>query len=266
MNLARASECETRIRANYDRLPAAGRRVADVILANLEKTLNYSLAELASDSKVSEPTVVRFCHQIGYRGLKDLKISLAKTLRGDARMLESTSIDKGDDIENIKQKVTQSILQSVQDTMGLLEGKNLDKAIDILKSSRYVEIFCVGGSAMVGRLVYHNFRKIGMRINLCTDPERNYYMTERYSQGDVILAISVSGETEPVLNAVKYAKAHGAMILSITGITDSTLKKLSDVCLPAISRSNIMPGDHSYVRLAQTAIVNLLFAGLCARE
>ena len=266
MNIARASECEIRIRSSYDQLPVAGRKVADVILANIDRMLDYSLAELAFDSKVSEPTVVRFCHQIGYRGLKDLKISLAKASRSDTRALDNANIEQGDDMAVVKQKVTHSILQSVQDTMSVLDDSDLKTAIDILRSSRYVEIFGVGGSAMVARLAQHNFRKLGMRINLCTDPERDFYMTERYSRDDVILAISVSGETESVLNAVKYAKSHGAMIISITGIGNSTLKKLSDVCLPALSRWDIIPGDHSYVRLSQTGIVNLLFAGICAKE
>ncbi|MBN1776509.1 MAG: MurR/RpiR family transcriptional regulator [Clostridiales bacterium] len=266
MNIARTSECEIKIRACYDQLPAADRRVADVILANLNKTLDYSLAELAYDSKVSAPTVVRFCHRVGYRGLKDLKISLAKTLGPGTGPPDNTDIAQGDDIAVVKQKVTYSILQSVQDTMGYLNDEDLKRAIDILRRARYIEIFGVGGSAMVARLAQHNFRKLGMRINLCTDPERDFYMAEQNKNDDItILAISVSGETESVLNAVKYAKAHGAVIISITGIGNSMLKEISDVCLSALSRSNIVAGDHSYVRLAQTGIIDLLFAGICAK-
>lgn len=268
MNIARVSECEKRIRSYYDQLPSAERKVADIVLSNMSAVLDYCIAELAYASKVSEPTVVRFCRHIGYRGLKDLKVSIAKTLTpADAEPLQYTNIVPGDTIDVIKQKVTHSILQAFQDTMDILNNDDLQKAVDILRQSHYIEIFGVGGSAMVARLAQHNFRKLGMRITLCTDPESTYFMTEQYSKGDVIFAISVSGETESVVNAVKFAKSHGAMVISITGVDNSTLKALSDVNLPAMSRSYIiLPEDHSYVRLAQTGIVDLLYAAIYAEK
>ena len=50
-------------------------------------------------------------------------------------------------------------------------------------------------------------------------------------EGDVILAISKSGETEELLNVLLYAKKMGAPVISITANLESTLAKASQVVL-----------------------------------
>ena len=50
-------------------------------------------------------------------------------------------------------------------------------------------------------------------------------------EGDVILAISASGNSPNVVNACTYAREKKAVILSMTGFSGGQLKKLSDVCL-----------------------------------
>lgn len=50
-------------------------------------------------------------------------------------------------------------------------------------------------------------------------------------EGDVVWAFSTSGSSENIIKAVELAKRKGAKIVSFTGIADSMLEKLSDVCL-----------------------------------
>lgn len=49
--------------------------------------------------------------------------------------------------------------------------------------------------------------------------------------GDVVLAISGSGNSKNVLNAVEYAKSQGAKVIGLTGFNGGKLKELSDVSL-----------------------------------
>lgn len=49
--------------------------------------------------------------------------------------------------------------------------------------------------------------------------------------GDVVLAISGSGNSKNVLNAVEYAKEQGARVIGLTGFNGGRLKELSDVSL-----------------------------------
>ena len=51
--------------------------------------------------------------------------------------------------------------------------------------------------------------------------------------GDVIMAISGSGNSKNVINAVEYAKAQGCKVIGLTGFGGGKLKELSDVSLHA---------------------------------
>lgn len=49
--------------------------------------------------------------------------------------------------------------------------------------------------------------------------------------GDVLVAISTSGNSVAVANAVKIAKAKGAIVVALTGKDGGVLKRLADVCV-----------------------------------
>ncbi len=51
--------------------------------------------------------------------------------------------------------------------------------------------------------------------------------------GDVVMAISGSGNSKNVINAVEYAKAKGNKIIGLTGFGGGKLKELADVSLHA---------------------------------
>lgn len=51
--------------------------------------------------------------------------------------------------------------------------------------------------------------------------------------GDVVMAISGSGNSKNVINAVEYAKEQGCKIIGLTGFGGGKLKELSDVSLHA---------------------------------
>lgn len=50
-------------------------------------------------------------------------------------------------------------------------------------------------------------------------------------KGDIVLAISGSGNSKNVINAVQYAKMNGAIIIGMTGFDGGRLMKLSDINL-----------------------------------
>ena len=55
------------------------------------------------------------------------------------------------------------------------------------------------------------------------------------NKGDVLISISTSGKSENVLEAIKEAKKMGIYVVSLTGINDSEMKKISDLTISAQS-------------------------------
>ena len=58
-----------------------------------------------------------------------------------------------------------------------------------------------------------------------------YQLRGQVSPGDVVMAISGSGNSKNVLKAAHYAKEQGAVIIGLTGYTGGALRALSDISL-----------------------------------
>jgi D-sedoheptulose 7-phosphate isomerase len=58
-----------------------------------------------------------------------------------------------------------------------------------------------------------------------------YQLRGRLDSGDLVIAISGSGNSSNVINAVEYAKGQGNKVIGLTGYDGGKLRELSDVSL-----------------------------------
>ncbi len=58
-----------------------------------------------------------------------------------------------------------------------------------------------------------------------------FQLKNKLKQDDIVIAISGSGNSQNVVNAVTYAKSQGVKIIGLTGFDGGKLMKLSDVSL-----------------------------------
>ena len=157
-------------------------------------------------------------------------------------------------------------MEALGDTLDLLDDAEFEKAVDVLARASYIEIFGIGGAAPAARSALHNFRKIGIRVNYTTSFNFEYMQPAHFDAGDVVIAISRSGETRDVVESVKIAKQKGAVVIGISDVGESSLSKLADYRLVATSRARMLSGDSIYERMAGIAVINALYAGVAMRK
>lgn len=74
--------------------------------------------------------------------------------------------------------------------------------------------------------------------------------------GDVVFAISGSGNSPNVLKALKVARESGAFVIGITGFRGGKMKALCDLCL-------VVPSDHmQYIEDAHLSIAHSIFTSV----
>lgn len=101
---------------------------------------------LAKEAQVSEATVVRVCHKMGYSGLKELKIVVARENE------TAGSFDGGiggQYMDELKERVFMGAIRALQDTMNLIDEDEVEKATKVLCNANYISIYGVGGSVPV---------------------------------------------------------------------------------------------------------------------
>lgn len=133
--------------------------------------------------------------------------------------------------------------------------KNILEVLDdALKTNKNIYVFGNGGSGSTASHLYNDFAKaifketdkkfkiyclndnIPSLLAVANDigyEEVFRYQLKRYgvSKNDVIIALSGSGNSKNIINAVSYAKDNGATIIGLTGFDGGKLKKLSDYSL-----------------------------------
>lgn len=64
----------------YDNIFSTEKKVADFVMTNPHRAVEFNVSELAKASGVSDATVVRVCHHIGYTGYHQFRIALSRDL------------------------------------------------------------------------------------------------------------------------------------------------------------------------------------------
>ena len=114
-------------------------------------------------------------------------------------------------------------LNAARDTVLLPE-------LDALPVPRRLHIVACGTSYHSGLWARHliePWAKVPVQLEIAS--EFRYRESLPLDKDDMVLVISQSGETEPVLNDVRHAKQHGHKIVAFTRRGDSTLAQLSDL-------------------------------------
>lgn len=257
--------CLATLRGLYPSLTGAERRVADYVFANPDRVLLSSNAEVARTSGTGVGTLARLCTKLGYSGFPDMKIALAVELfnpEGDAAEHAAVEpIRKDDDAPAVVKKVLQAGMRNLADTAVLLDPGQVEDAASAIVVARRVELYAQGpGTGSVAHIFQSRFLLVGVSCAVHTHVGYQYMSAGLLGEGDVAVGLSQSGETEPVVRALRAARTAGATTVAITNTPRSAITEEADVCLLSAS-GQAGPASHrsgSYV--AMLSVIEALHA------
>ena len=106
-----------------------------------------------------------------------------------------------------------------------IHQSELDEIADVVREAKQVIFIGLGTSGILGKYgarFFSNLKKFSQYIE---DP---YYPIMEGIQGAIIIALSVSGETEQIIAMTNEFKKYDCKIISITNKGTSTLARISD--------------------------------------
>lgn len=117
-------------------------------------------------------------------------------------------------------------------------GDRLDdsfiQAVELLYDCRgKVVVTGLGKSGLICRKIAATFSSLGTPSFFLHAGDANHGDMGMVMEGDVVLAISNSGETEEILTLIPILKRIGVRLIAMTGKPDSTLSRAADVVLDA---------------------------------
>ena len=108
------------------------------------------------------------------------------------------------------------------------------QAVELLYNCRgKVVVTGLGKSGLICRKIAASFSSMGTPSFFLHAGDANHGDMGMIVEGDVVLAISNSGETEEILTLIPILKRIGVTLIAMTGNHDSTLSRAADVVLDA---------------------------------
>ncbi|MFT4219841.1 MAG: MurR/RpiR family transcriptional regulator [Microbacterium sp.] len=244
-----------RLRAALPGLSGTERRVADWILAQPEPLLEASMLDVARACEVSDTTVLRMCRNSDFAGFTDLKLALARDLATPMQLIHDDITDE-DDPPTIANKVFTRAMRSLQDTVEVIDPAVFSAAFELFDSARTVLVGGVGTSGVVGQAFYQRCRRLGIGCDAPQDSQVQNINAALLGPGDLVVAISFSGETRTIVAMAQRARTAGAAVIAVTGNRESHLAKAADVVLQSVSHET--RNEPVAARLCQLSLLDAL--------
>lgn len=247
------------IRTKYNTMSPTQKSIADFILENSEKVILYTISELARLCNTSETTIMRFLRKLDYDSYQVFRVKIAQELSAESERSVYEEVNADDSVSEIRKKVIQLTVSSINDLNNILSEKELIAFTQEIKKAEKILFIGVGASSMIAEDAHHKFIRLGLNASFSRDSHIMSILCTHMDSNDMVIAVSHSGESREILDAVKLAKNKGCKIVSITSFSRSSLSKLSDIILLSSSRETEYRSDAMISRIIQLVIIDTLY-------
>lgn len=256
----------SQIQKNVCDLTPVERKVAAFVLSSPQKVTHMTVYQLAESCGVAPSAVTRFCKSVQLSGFTELKIALAQEIGATKDEPQLPAFEQDDGTEGVVRKVFHTEIQTLRDTVELLDLNAVEAIVVALSNAKRIFVFGIGTSSVIAMDAQYRFSQLGLWATACTDILMMNVTAVNLSAGDAVLAISHSGRTKAVVDAVRHAKKVGATTLAITSFTDSLLYQESDVAVSVYADEIHYPVEAVSARVAHICLIDALTMALATKN
>lgn len=262
------ANCRFKLKEMLNSLTSKEKAIAQYIIDCPEETVKMSITDLAQTCNTSISTVVRLCKTAGYNGYKDfcrdLSIDIAQSPAISSE--EYGDILSGSSVESIINAVCSNNMTAIENTMAVLDQKELEKAVSAICAARRVDFYGIGSSGHVAMDAYNKFVRINKLSMSTVDPHQQILNASQLSEDDAAVLISYSGDTKDILETADVVKQSGATLISLTRYSKNPLSKLADICLYSSSSEALIRSGAMGSRIGQLTIIDILYTAVASFE
>lgn len=244
------------LRSSYGYLTRVERTLADLILDQPQRFVDLTMAALAAELGISQGSINNFSKKFSPGGFSVLKIKVASQLSTHGEE-EPAAVD----VHNVKDAMRRKMdrLSAVfSRALDINEEQTLQSVVRRILSARKIAIYGVFHSGITARDFCYRLIQLGIPATFVEDTLMCAVSASMLDETALVIAVSSSGRTSDIINAVEIAKKNKVPVVCLTSNPFSPLAKLSDeVLLSAVDADGDMErvGD---VRMAQLFVIDTL--------
>jgi DNA-binding MurR/RpiR family transcriptional regulator len=245
--------------------------IANSILKDPQSIASMNITELATHSKTSVSSVVRFSKALGFRGYPQFKMALVGDLSWkSAKQFDTEFLDGGitptDSMSDIIEKVTYSDARAIESTAEKIDIKTFSKVVELFEESKTIGLFGLVSSGFVAMDFQSKLNRLSKRAIAWTDFHSAMTSIAVLDKGDVFVAITHSGTTVDTVDAMREFKSRGVTVILITNAMRSPAVSLADHVIHTAARETTFRSGATASRIAQLTVVDCLCVALAQRN
>ena len=242
----------------YKNLYEAEKKIADYVINNKEKVIEMTVSELATQSNVSEATIVRFCKKCDFKGFHDLKINIAKEMVNSNNDKISNELDFNN-ISQSLQNILANKIEELKQTISMINEEDIKKILDAIKKARVVQFAAVGNTIPVAMDGTYKFNQLGIASVTNTIWETQLAFAYTLTNKDVVIVISNSGSSKKLVTLLEIANKRQATTISITNHENSPVANESKYHINTATREKLFLDEFSFSRVSAMVVIEALY-------
>lgn len=219
------------IEANYDRLTTVEKSIADFFISNVD-AVDLSAKGVADKLFVSEASLSRFAKKIGFSGYREFIYNY-----------QSTFVQKPADM----QEDTKVVLNTYQDLLdksySLVDNEQIRRVVGYLFQKKRIYVYGFGCSGLAAEEFKIRFMRMGLDVEAVTDFHLMMLNDVRVDSDSLVIAISVSGLTKEVIEALERAAEKKAATILMTSRNDEKFTDVFDEVILMAVKQNLEYGN-----------------------
>lgn len=255
MSKSKLSIAMEQFKPNYTK---AEIKLYEYIQAHMETVMYNSLTELSEICSVGEATILRFCRKIGYKGYQDFKLAAAQELS----LIQSKQVNE----DTFMNRIRINMQKVIEDTYEAMKKESIEEAIKWMGETDDIIIYGVGHSGASALDFQSRLMRVGKNVQVVTDPHFQVMRSCSANEKSLIIAISLTGSTKDIVDAVSIAKERKAKIIAITSYVRSPLTKYADTVLLTSGKESPLDGGSMVGKVSQLYVIDTLCTGLIMKN
>jgi len=245
---------------NLGELRKSERKVASYVLARPHDVIHMRIVDLAQEAHVSEPTVVRFCRAVACDGFQNFKLRLAQQLASTPGFGQFR-VEAQDSPLEYCYKVFDATIDTLGKVRDAIDSQHLEQAVNALTHAGRIAFFGFGASGAVAVDAQHKFFRLGLSTVAYSDPHIQNMAAMSLQSGDTVVAISQSGRTRALLDAIALVRSQGGTVIALApSATPVAMRSDIPICIDVDEDTENYAPQSS--RIAHLTVIDVLALGV----
>lgn len=245
------------LKTNINFLTKVEQKIAKLIVENPKKFITYSMSDLAQRAGVSQGSIINFSTKFANGGFPELKLQISACCASHEEQ-QFNIVESDDTLKEALEKNINSLNEAYRLTQKVNNEETLKRVTERILKAKKVEIYGIYRSAAVASDLFYQLLQLGIPVAFISDILTCAVSAAMLDENSLVIAISSSGKTKDIIDAVENARANNVPIVSVTSNINSPLAKLSDDVLIAASSGNSISNSPTEVRSSQLLITDTI--------